>query len=361
MFSENQSRQFYVLNLTTANVKAPDTVAVSSTAANNLSASSPDGAAKLILKDDGEGFMFYKGPLDGVQRSDVFNKCNIKSVTCCDAAALAHVKKRLEVTFKSGFSPAAGQTFILTVNIRNYLSMDYNTTLSKFGVFKATNTTASDIYKGIAINLAKQFGREPIQYIKVYLKNSSTPVEVTAKTKTTDVSSTTATGIIIEEAEQPWRLGAAPQEFVDFTVETGTVFNATTGEDVVWTDVDDASSSSYVIPNSKKLADMEWFYHKERGDVYGELGWPANIDTKLLINPDYTDGYSTLDIHYYYEGNSHNIGHSEKTITVVGTKAAIKQLIGSPASGSGSSATAATGLYAWLDGTPVSIKTVGSW
>ena len=64
-----------------------------------------------------------------------------------------------------------------------------------------------------------------------------------------------------------------------------------------------------------------------------------------------------LDIHYYYKGNSMNVGNSEKTITLVGTKANLKSLIGAAASGSD----AATGIMAMLEGTNVTIKESASW
>jgi hypothetical protein len=105
---------------------------------------------------------------------------------------------------------------------------------------------------------------------------------------------------------------------------------------------------------------MEWFFHKERGDQYGEAGFPDNIDTVYQVDPANADGYSFIDMHFYYEGNSHNIGKSEKTLTVVGTKSNLKKLFGSPAT-TGQSATAATGLYAFLEGTGVTVKTSASW
>ena len=111
------------------------------------------------------------------------------------------------------------------------------------------------------------------------------------------------------------------------------------------------------LGNGKKVADMEWFFHKERGDRYGEMCWPWNIDTVYQIDPANADGYSFVDIHFYFEGNSHNVGHSEKTLTVVGPKANLKTLIGAAASGSD----AATGLYAFIEGTGVEIKTSTSW
>jgi hypothetical protein len=72
---------------------------------------------------------------------------------------------------------------------------------------------------------------------------------------------------------------------------------------------------------------MEYFFHKNRGDIYGMQDWPINIDTKYMVNPSDANGYSMIDIHFYYEGNSHNIGHSEKTITLVGSKTELAKIV----------------------------------
>jgi hypothetical protein len=46
-----------------------------------------------------------------------------------------------------------------------------------------------------------------------------------------------------------------------------------------------------------------------------------------MVNPALAAGYSMLDIHFYYEGNSHNVGHSEKTITLVGDKTELTKIV----------------------------------
>ena len=49
-----------------------------------------------------------------------------------------------------------------------------------------------------------------------------------------------------------------------------------------------------------------------------------------MVNPsnaNWANGFSMLDIHYYYEGNSHNVGHSEKTITLVGDKTELTKIV----------------------------------
>jgi hypothetical protein len=249
------------------------------------------------------------------------------------------------------------------------MAPDYNTSKIKFGAARAVNTTASDLYKALALNLAKNFARESTKLIKITLKGDSSHNEVLPNSdmSASPFSSVAATAIEIEEVEQPWRRGAAPQEFVNFEAVPSTVYNATTNEDVVWGAVTDVTASnSNAVVNSKRVADMEWFFHKERGDKYGEMCWPWNLDTTYQVDSTNAYGYSFVDIHYYFEGNSHNVGHSEKTLTIVfpgkssHPDANAQKLIGAVAT-TGQSATPATGLYAWLEGTGVSIKFSANW
>lgn len=352
MFTENQVRQFYVAN---------STVAPKLDQAATVAATDNPGKMELVTKGD-EAYFMYSGAIVGdLQRSDLIKKCNVMDVRLSDAADLVHKMKKVEVTLASlngSAAPIVGQDYVLNVAIHNYIAMDYNTTKVKYGVARATTTTASDLYKAIAVSLAKNFKREPVKLIKVTLKGITGEVD---GTKAASQISGTATAIVIEEAEQPWRRGAAPQEFVNFEVNPSTVYVQALNDDLVWGTVTDVTASNTnTLPNSKKVADMEWFFHKERGDKYGEMCWPYNIDTVYQVDPSLAAGYSMVDIHYYFEGNSHNVGKSEKTLTIVGTKANLKTLVGSAAT-TGQSATAATGLFAWLEGTGVEIKTSASW
>jgi hypothetical protein len=301
MFTENQSRQLYVVKNVTSTVGA---------------------AGDIYLKNSAvepEFCFLYKGPSDdGLQRSDLIKKCNIMDVRATVAADMVHKKKKVEVTLDSNVSSTAvlGQDYVLNIIVHGYIANGYDSLNVKFGAARATSTDASTLYKRIAMSVAKNFSREAVKLIKVTLKGDSNNTEITNKTKLTDLSSITATGIILEEVEQPWRLGAAKQEFVNFEVQPSTIF--IDEMDQIWGTAEDVTeNNSNTIPNSKIIADMEYFFHKNRGDVYGMQGWPDNIDTTYLVNPANADGYGTIDIHYFYEGNSHNIGHSEKTITLV--------------------------------------------
>ena len=378
MFTENQVRQFYVVPTGSAdntNVKEPVKVdgnaspAVKAADLSNLAT----GACQFVVNNAGdEAYMLYKGPsTDGFQRSDLIKRCNVIDVRFTDAADMVHKNKKAVLTLDSSLissSKVAEGEYVLNIEIKNYIALGYNSTKVKFAtVISDGNTSPSDFYKKLAINLAKNFKREAAPLVSVGISTAATgasPVLVGSSSW----GSTTAAAIVIEEVPQPWRLGAAKVEYVDFEVYPSMI------NEKAWGKVQFAGSSKYTDgtassatvtaggtqPNSKAVADMEYFFHKERGDVYGYAGFPNNIDTIYQVVPGLADGYSMVDIHYYFEGNSHNVGHSEKTLTVVGSKANLKRLFGSAAT-TGQSAAAATGLYAFLEGTGVEIKTSTSW
>ena len=312
MFTENQSRQLYVVNSVVENAEVANA-----------------GDVKLKQTPDGKEIFFtVVGATDDVQRTDLINKCNVMDIRATAAADMVHKMKKVEVTLDSNVSatPVVGQDYVLNINILGYIANGRDSIKVKFGAAKAYNTVASDLYKALAINLAKNFGTEPVKLIKITLKGDANNTEITKKTKIADLSSITATGIVIEEVEQPWRLGAAKVEYVNFEVQPSTIF--INQMDRVWGTVTDVTAANTnTLPNSKIVADMEYFYHKNRGDVYGMIDWPNNIDTKYMVNPSSANGYSMIDIHFYYEGNSHNVGHSEKTITLVGSKTELAKIV----------------------------------
>lgn len=321
MFTENQSRQLYVVNN------------VITTSAD------PANAGDVKLKETAEQDEFFFSIMgatdDGLQRSDLVNKCRIMDIRATDADDMKHTMKKIMVELDSNVSatPVVGQDYVLNVNINGYIANGNDSIKVKFGAAKAFTNVADDLYKALALNLAKNFSPriEPAKMIKITLRGDANNTEITNKTKLSDLSAITATGIILEEVEQPWRLGAAKVEYVDFTVQPATIY--VNQMDQVWGKITDITNDATenpnpaTLPNSKIVADMEYFYHKNRGDIYGFQDWPNNIDTTYMVNPSLAAGYSMLDIHYYYEGNSHNVGHSEKTITLVGDKTELTKIV----------------------------------
>jgi hypothetical protein len=221
----------------------------------------------------------------------------------------------------NGGAPIAGQDYILNISIKNYIAIGGDNNYEKYGCVHATkNMTASDFYKTLAVSLVKNFAREPYPLFKFTLGGITT--EIKENTKVADIAGV-ATGLVIEEVEQKWERGTTPQDRVIYTVNPRTVVED--GEDVIWGVV--TPSAGTVYQNSKKVADMEWFFHKEIGDVYGLVGYPRVIDTKYMVDPDNENGYSFIDIHYCYVGSNESVQKSEKTLTIVGDSSKLNKIV----------------------------------
>lgn len=142
------------------------------------------------------------------------------------------------------------------------------------------------------------------------------------------------TGIIIEEAEQPWVLGMMPQAFIPFTPQFLTI--TVDGEDRLW-GVATKVTPKKTVPDGHLIADLEYFCMGARGDIYRGMGYPNTIKTTYLVDPSAV--YDVLDIHYFYTGSNESVQKSEKTITLVavddGSHTAMNALIGAINTASG--------------------------
>ena len=142
------------------------------------------------------------------------------------------------------------------------------------------------------------------------------------------------TGIIIEEAEQPWVLGMMPQAFIPFTPQFLTI--TVDGEDRLW-GVATVVTPTNTVPDGHLIADLEYFCMGARGDIYRGMGYPNTIKTTYLVDPSAV--YDVLDIHYFYTGSNESVQKSEKTITLVavddGSHTAMNALIGAINTASG--------------------------
>lgn len=73
------------------------------------------------------------------------------------------------------------------------------------------------------------------------------------------------------------------------------------------------------VNGSYELAQLEWFCHGFRGDVYREKAFPNDYQYKGLVNPSASGAYYTCDIHYFWHGYGNQVDKSEKVLTFVGT------------------------------------------
>jgi hypothetical protein len=307
--SDNQFRNLYVMKTYKANESAlaavGDTTLKVDTAKNSM-------------------YLVYKDTEDNLT-SDIIDLKNLLYVKSTKAADMARKLNSQSVTLNE--DPISGQDYVLNIEVRNFVALGDDSTHIKFGAVHAVkDMTKSDFYKAMALNLAKNFSREvsPILNVSLNKYNSTgttnTKVAVLVNGKMQNLAALTSTetytSIIIDEVEQPWRRGVAQVEPVNFNTTCGTVL--VDGNDVIWGTVEKEEGDP--INNGKQIADMEWFYHGTRGDIYRETTYPDNFDFKPLV--DETKAYSTLDIHFAYVGPGVEVAKSERTITVVCADAA---------------------------------------
>ena len=322
MFSINQVRHLYVAKTL-------------KTGANLLE---NDAAGSILPKSDtGKTMLWfqYMSPA-GVVSSDKIDIANIMYAKATSSAKLAHALVVKELTLDSEVSatPVAGQEYIVRLSFRNYIGMGDEDTTVRYGMATATsNTTASDLYKKLALSLVKNIAKETTPLVKVYLASEEADDEVTAATKESELDGD-YTGILFEEAEQAWSLGKMPQAFIPFEVQVVPI--ELDGTSVLWAKVEKQDSENFV-QNGKNIADLEYFCMGARGDEYRGMGYPNNIVTTYLVDP--SKKYDTLDIHYAYVGSNESVQKSEKDITIVceddGSHTAMKALIAAVNTASG--------------------------
>lgn len=271
-------------------------------------------------------YLIYKDTEDNLT-SDIIDLKNLLYVKSTKAADMARKLNSQSVTLNE--DPISGQDYVLNVEVRNFVALGDDSTHIKFGAVHAVKgMTKSDFYKAMAVNLAKNLSREVSPILNVLLtkndsaasseKDSEVAVLLNGKMQNLAAlkSTETYTDIIIDEVEQPWRRGVAQVEPVNFNTTCGTVL--VDGDDVIWGTVEKEEGDP--VNNGKQIADMEWFYHGTRGDIYREATYPDNFEFKPLV--DETKAYSTLDIHFAYVGPGVEVAKSERTITVVCADAA---------------------------------------
>ena len=288
-FSTNQVRHLYVVKGTQASVGTADT------------------AGKLAVKADSAKshlYFEYKSP-GGLVRSDLIDIKNIIAAKATDATSLRRELGQVKVTLDSavnGGLPVAGQDYLLRVAIRQFAGMSDEDQYFKHGLVRATaGMTAEQFYTKLKDSLVMNFSREASKLFEF----------------TSD-----ATGVVITEVEQDWKLGVLAQVPVYFSVHPTTILVG--GVDEVWGVVTPQHSGVFV-GNGKNIADLEYFCMGERGDQYRNIGWPHVFETTYLVDP--ATEYSVLDIHYAYVGSNEGVQKSERDITLVGSKADINLVI----------------------------------
>lgn len=301
VFSTNQVRQLYV--------------ALANGQLTNA------GDLKVNKTTDGKQLYFtYVGAMGDTMRSDLIDIDKITSITIKKASAMAKKRVCHLVTLDSAVNdgkPITGQDYILRLLFRQYVGMSEANTMNKYGeVHVATDMTASDFYKKMAISVVQNCSKDINNLVEVELQTSDSTVPVSITTREADLGGT-YTGILIYEGKLVWRLGRVSQGTIPFECQfVDVVYN---GDEVKWGVTSLVPTKDKALPQGELIADLEYFCMGERGDIYRNMGWPNAIETKYLVDP--TKTYDVITIHYHYEGTGLSSDKSEKDIQIAALKA----------------------------------------
>lgn len=283
--SLRQNRQFYVANK----------LITGATALANK------GEIKVKSIGDIEKEVYFEvlGP-DTVLKSDYIQVKNIAAAKAIKAVDMETPMKKVLVTLDSsvnGGAPIVGQDYILRINLRQFYGMSDQDQYFKDAAVRAVKgMTATQFYAAMEKALNFCFSRE---------------VGANAKSNPYLTFSSSAAGLVIEEKPQSWHLGTEAQERVYFDVVPTTVYDGAT--DLIWGSVAEQTPATK-IGNGKKIADLEYFLLGERGDQYRKIGWPNDVETVGMVDPDKT--YDVFEIHYAFTDTGVNSYRSEKDITI---------------------------------------------
>lgn len=268
-----------------------------------------ENAGDIVLKttDDNKNIYFSYMGEGGLLRSDLIPIENVMAYPYKKAEELRIPFRKATVILNNEISanPVAGQDYILRVK---YSIGSIDNQYIKYGAVRGfVGMTPDEFYTKMVESLNNNFKRE------------AEPAFTFKKV---------ASGIEITEVEPKWVLGTYPQRPIDFEISVDTIVadgaEGPWGVVTVETPTDLTEDNSY--PNSKKIADFEYFCMGERGDQYRNYNWPNVIPTKYMVDPTNTAGYSVMNIHYSYVGSNESVQKSEKDIFLVGLESVLSVL-----------------------------------
>ena len=304
-FSTNQVRQFYVVN-----------------AFNN----NPTDIGDLsVAADNNKDFLsFVHKGYGGITRTDLINKDSIISISAVNGTKDGLVSKEIDVALDStvnGGKPVIGQDYVLRIAFNQFVGMSDEDKYFKYGMVHAYTDDVNSFYKAMILSLWENFKAEGLPLLTfaaitttshgdtIPYNISKTEVQAILNNITEDI-----TGICIypnwEGLIADYRPGIKPLETVQYEVIPSTI--SVNGNDVVW-----GTTEKHIYtegPNGYKIADLEYFCMGERGDQYRGIGWPNNVPTMYMVNPE--DEYDIIDIHYAYSDGGVAVQKSEKTLTL---------------------------------------------
>lgn len=241
-----------------------------------------------LVKQGNTAYFKYMSPNKQLVVSDKIDLDKIEYVKTIQAAKMQKKLKKHTITLTE--DPIAGQEYIIRLTFKNYIGLGDNNMAFKYGMGSGTTKAAllADLEKSLKANL----------------KDVNVLAEVKVEEET----------LVITEVAQDWVRGKMAKAVIPFEVDFLPI-NIEGVETIDW--ATETITEGDAIPNGYDIADMEYFYMGNRGDIYRGMGYPHNIETTYLVKE--TDNYNVLEIHYSYVGANESVQKSEKDITIVST------------------------------------------
>jgi len=292
-FSTNQFRNLYVAKAVKDNVA-------------ELSAAGDIAFVKT--KDNDIMFAHING--DGLQtHTDIINVNNITDVNHATADKLVTPLMKQTVTLANGVTLAnlVGKHVTLTLNLREFIGLDYSENYPITVDVYVTSSTASTFWGALKTELENAlvpFGKK----VPVTVSGGSTNLEITEKA-------------------QAWVRGKLAATPIHFEIESSLVPTyANELELTAWASVS-APVKAGEISGDFKLADLEFFTMGERGDIIRQYAYPNDYNPTYLINPvEGQKTYDVLTIEFFYQGSAEDVQKSPKTIQIAASSLDVTSL-----------------------------------
>lgn len=250
--------------------------------------------------------------------TDIFDKNLIKDVRVSTPKGIA----TRTWTINIHGNPVANTTYKLYFYIEDLYGFGIQDRWDRVASYKATSTTASDLYKGLAKDIKnKLYGDRykigPIaDDFEFYVTTSGSDVAVDSSS----FDAATATGIkIVEKTVTPTEMDI--RVLHNFPHRYDVIISGITDDDNQW--ISDGSSSTvlYSEPsvayghNGVKIYDMEHYFNRNRADLYDiTKDFYTSIPNKQYSS--LTGDYATVDVHYAYKDSGSFDYASEKDLTI---------------------------------------------
>ena len=296
-FSTNQVMQLFVLG-------SGDTVEVKTIYTSDGS----DGIGAIVQVKDSKNNV--------IDTSDIIDLRNITHVTQSLAINDTLSRKGLLVKLNSavnGGAPIAGENYVLTLVYRGFGEED---TYSKVFEAKAVaNESAATLLQKLAASALLNMDVEESPLYELY---TAAGVAI----DNTNVDTITADGFYIVEPVPYWSLGRFEETLMKIDVQVAPV-TLEGEEETEWlanykfAAMPSSVTAVKAIPNTHRIADLEYFCKGERGTSNALVGWPDTPDYKGKVNPDSAVGYDVVTVHCAFVGANASNQKSEKDLIFV--------------------------------------------